>query len=172
MSDTKDANDTNNSAALQIKTYRRRPMTVEAVQVTESNMEAVAEWCGGRVDPNPPFEPAVRIFKTESALIETAYLDNWITRNEDGEHYVYYEDDFAFAFEEVTADGGTMRDPEKLEGLLEAVRDYVNRQPAERPDRDDYDMSKDGWKYGSDLEAWLTAQSLKPALAAFEGDDK
>lgn len=31
---------------LPIRTYIRRPEPVEAVQVTEENIEAVAEWCG------------------------------------------------------------------------------------------------------------------------------
>lgn len=30
--------------------YVTKPVFVEAVQVTEENMEAVAEWCGGEVE--------------------------------------------------------------------------------------------------------------------------
>jgi len=31
------------------KRYRKRPEYIEAVKVSENNLEAVARWCGGRV---------------------------------------------------------------------------------------------------------------------------
>jgi len=35
---------------MEIKTFDRKPFSVEAVQVTRENMKDVAEWCGGKVD--------------------------------------------------------------------------------------------------------------------------
>lgn len=35
--------------SLDIKQFARQPLYVAAVQVTEENMKAVADWCGGRV---------------------------------------------------------------------------------------------------------------------------
>lgn len=35
---------------MDIKTFDRKPFSVEAVQVTRENMREVAEWCGGTVE--------------------------------------------------------------------------------------------------------------------------
>lgn len=37
------------AASITPKKFSRRPFVVEAVQVTEENFEAVAEWCGGSI---------------------------------------------------------------------------------------------------------------------------
>lgn len=37
------------SQSLKTEKYTRKPFTVEAVQVTSENFNAVAEWCGGEV---------------------------------------------------------------------------------------------------------------------------
>lgn len=35
---------------MEIKTFDRKPFSVEAVQVTRENMKEVAEWCGGSIE--------------------------------------------------------------------------------------------------------------------------
>lgn len=35
---------------MEIKTFDRKPFSVQAVQVTRENMREVAEWCGGKVE--------------------------------------------------------------------------------------------------------------------------
>ncbi len=34
---------------METNTFTRRPFDVEAVQVTDENMQAVADWCGGKI---------------------------------------------------------------------------------------------------------------------------
>lgn len=61
------------------------------------------------------------------------------------------------------------RNPAALSELEAAVEAVIATAPKEEPDRDDYDMSKDGWQYGAALEAYLTARKLRSALAAWKG---
>lgn len=35
---------------LQLEEYTRKPFSIKAVQVTDENMEAVAEWCKGKIE--------------------------------------------------------------------------------------------------------------------------
>lgn len=41
--------DTNTAPKLNIKRFMRRTFDVDAVQVTDENFDAVAEWCGGKI---------------------------------------------------------------------------------------------------------------------------
>ena len=41
--------ETNTAPKLDIKRFMRRTFDVDAVQVTEENFDAVAEWCGGKI---------------------------------------------------------------------------------------------------------------------------
>ena len=34
-----------------VEVWMRKPFFVEAIQVTEENIEAIAEWCNGRLTP-------------------------------------------------------------------------------------------------------------------------
>lgn len=72
---------------MDINLFDRKPFTVEAVQVTPQNAEAVAEWCGGRVEmvPTPMMGtkmdlPAVVVPGKGSTREETAQVGSWVVK--------------------------------------------------------------------------------------------
>lgn len=65
--------------------YMRRPFEVDAVQVTEENMEAVAKWCQGDVRLERDKKTGedvryikVRVFKPANERQTKAYVGHWV----------------------------------------------------------------------------------------------
>jgi hypothetical protein len=66
--------------SLKFENYTRKPFTVQAVQVTEDNLNTVAEWCGGEVQT---LSNNVKFIKVDvSRPITTrqtrAFLGDWV----------------------------------------------------------------------------------------------
>ena len=38
---------------MSVKKYRKKPVEIEAMRLTDENVGAVAEWCGGKAAPSP-----------------------------------------------------------------------------------------------------------------------
>lgn len=75
--------------------YRKRPVEVEAVLVTETNVIDVAEWCGGMAFPGaglmiPTLEGVMR-----------ADIGDWVIRGVEGEHYPCKASVFVATYTEV-----------------------------------------------------------------------
>jgi hypothetical protein len=75
---------------MDVNKYDRKPFTVEAVQVTPQNAEAVAEWCGGKVETvaTPMMGtkmdlPAVVVPGKGSAKDETAQVGSWVVKRKE-----------------------------------------------------------------------------------------
>lgn len=74
---------------LDIKTYSRRVFTVEAVQVTEENIEEVAEWCGGtiKVDRRGGGDRKyvwVPVHQPTNERQKMAYVTCWVLKSKTG----------------------------------------------------------------------------------------
>lgn len=101
------------------QTYRKKPVEIEAMQVTRENVDTVAAWCGGRVyreekasDP-PDVYVALDIPTLEGVMrAETFHPSTWdgrryaggdfIIRGVKGEFYPCKPDIFAATYEPVT----------------------------------------------------------------------
>lgn len=103
---------------MEIKKYLRKPFVVDAVQVTEENIEKVAEWCGGQVKERPDRKTHVKlryvkvpVYRSMSRRQTEAYIGDWVLQAGKG-FKVYIDKAFANTFEE----------PDTSEGELVAVQ--------------------------------------------------
>jgi len=67
----------------EVKQYERLPFDVDAVRVSEENLEHVADWCGGDIRTEKKRQGDVRFIKVRvyKALDEEqtkAYVGNWV----------------------------------------------------------------------------------------------
>jgi hypothetical protein len=67
--------------------YRKKPLVIEAKQLTEGNGEELASWCGGTFHPTikPGYSSSLRIPTLEGVM--TAELGDWIIKGVKGEFY-------------------------------------------------------------------------------------
>lgn len=81
--------------------YRKRPVEIEAVQLTLDNMSEVAEWCGGKVYSRPPMRAitglSIQTLEGEMA----ANFGDYIIRGIAGEFYPCRKDIFEDSYEPV-----------------------------------------------------------------------
>jgi hypothetical protein len=93
------------------KMYDRKPLTVEAVQVTFENFEELARWCqgtirnndgttwnGGEVDPRNQ-HIHVRVHNPRSGRQSKAFVSDWILYTEMG-YKIYNTKAFLGSFDE------------------------------------------------------------------------
>lgn len=90
--------------SVETTTYVRKPFEVEAVQVTEENIEAVAQWCDGKVlaegdDENPKAFIKVRVARALNERQTKAYLGDWVLYAGTG-YKVYTPKAFGKTFEQ------------------------------------------------------------------------
>lgn len=65
---------------MQFKTFVRKPFTVEAVEVTEDNIDDIAKMCG-TIETN---EDGQKFIKTNKEIVKTVtrvYIGFWMTKN-------------------------------------------------------------------------------------------
>lgn len=84
--------------------YRKRPVVIEAVQLTLENRAEVYRWMQGRAslrlfDPSGRERPSLDISTLEG--IFPAYPGDWIIRGVKGEYYPCRDDIFRLTYEEV-----------------------------------------------------------------------
>lgn len=96
-----------------ISSYERRTFRVEGIRVTGSNMQEVAEWCGGAVKESRPTGyaesyPYVEVVVGHVASrtqLARATVGMWITRlTKDNNFRVYKARSFAEAFQEILSE--------------------------------------------------------------------
>ena len=89
--------------------FRKRPVVIEAMQVTPENVAEVAAWCGGRVfreakasDPTDVYV-ALDIPTLEGVMrAQTYHGGDFVIRGVSGEFYPCKPDIFALTYERVT----------------------------------------------------------------------
>ena len=87
-----------------VEVWQRKPFFVEAVQVTEENIEAIAEWCKGRLTPikdegdgsNARFIK-VNVKNPMTARQTKAFVGDWVLRSGDS-FKVYKHESFFKVF--------------------------------------------------------------------------
>lgn len=81
--------------------FVRRPFYIDAVQVTEENIEEVAKWCGGDVRTNSDARKyiKVRVHRPFGDRQTQAFIGDWVLYSVSG-YKVYTPRAFANAFEE------------------------------------------------------------------------
>lgn len=84
--------------------YTRKPFRVDAIQVTESNMKHVAEWCGGTITEGKDSQfIKVDVHRPLNERQTKAFVNDWVLRSESG-FKVYTEKAFANSFEQEPKD--------------------------------------------------------------------
>lgn len=88
---------------MQTKTYYRKKLEVQAVQVTADNLHEVAEWCGGEVLEEKPGDPTtsyvkVRVHRPQSEKQTRAFISDWVLESVTG-YKVYPHRSFITTFD-------------------------------------------------------------------------
>lgn len=79
--------------------YRKKPVEVEAFQITPDNMSGVADWCGGKVVHTiGPHGDWIEVPTLEGTMI--ADIGSWIIKGVAGEFYPCKPEIFAATYEE------------------------------------------------------------------------
>jgi hypothetical protein len=78
--------------------YRKKPVVIEAMQLTQSNAVEVSEWCGGEAMFMSPAMPSVFVRTLEGTM--RADVGDYIIRGVQGEFYPCKPDIFAATYEE------------------------------------------------------------------------
>jgi hypothetical protein len=89
--------------------FERYTFRVEAVRVTTSNLEEIAEWCGGRVVETPGYAPGRKHIQVPTGPtgkgLDRAHLGNWVTCLVKARSFrVYKEKSFLEAFHSIMSD--------------------------------------------------------------------
>lgn len=79
--------------------FVRRPLEVEAIQVSKENIYDVAKWCHGRVrrDRNDVKYVKVRVLNSHADMLDEADIGCWILKSERG-FKVYTDQAFENSF--------------------------------------------------------------------------
>lgn len=87
--------------SLQVKLYQASP--VEAVQVAENNLEAVAEWCGGNLSDEDRAKGriGVAVGSGWNTRLIYARIGSWVVKESTGTCRVFRNSGFERVFSEV-----------------------------------------------------------------------
>ena len=92
--------------------YRKKPVVVEAVQLTDdADWEAIADWCGGCLENHElgdsgEYETMLSISTLEGIML--GLLSDWIIKGVKGEFYPCKADIFEATYEPVAGQEGTV----------------------------------------------------------------
>jgi hypothetical protein len=85
--------------------YRKKPVVIEAIQITEQSEQEIKTWSGGKVYASPVLEPSERNPKGVYWQIDTlegvmtALPNDWIIKGVSGEFYPCKPDIFEKTYE-------------------------------------------------------------------------
>lgn len=86
---------------IKTKKYQRKPVIVDAVQVSQRNFNEVAEWCMGDIQTDGTQQYIrVRVHTPRSARQSMAFVGDWILYTEQG-YKIYSNRSFHNTFDEV-----------------------------------------------------------------------
>jgi len=126
--ETKDPPTTRYGSTMQTVMYTRKPLTVEAVQVTDENLYEVAQWSGGDVNTNPHTGKKhiqVAVLHPLHQKQSRASVGDWVLKSSQG-FKIYADTAFQKGFELA----GTFESLEEpVKDLLKAAFDHDGIQP-------------------------------------------
>lgn len=107
---------------METTTYIRKPLTVQAVQVTEENILEVAKWCKGKVylEQNGLMTLEVKVIHPMSIDQNKAQEGDWILKSKQG-FKIYADSAFKKGFEKLDKD---------LQDIGDALREKLAPVPA------------------------------------------
>lgn len=84
-----------------MKKFRKKPVEIEAVQLTHDNIQEVVDWCGGYFWSRPPMRAVtgISILALEGTM--NASFGDWIIKGVSGEFYPCKPDIFEKTYEGV-----------------------------------------------------------------------
>ena len=90
--------------------YIRKQFEVQAVQVTEENLESVAKWCNGTIETEGDLPGTKRFIRVNvkhplNARQTRAYLGDWVLKAETGGFKIYNQVAFEKSFERAVVQG-------------------------------------------------------------------
>ena len=100
---------------MQTTSYKRKPLLVEAVQVTEENLAEVAIWAAGTVFDSVKKHVEIDVIHPLHAKQRRASTGDWVLKSDQG-FKIYADSAFKKSFEAVTDAAG-----EKFRSQLSAV---------------------------------------------------
>lgn len=121
---------------METTTYKRKPVYVEAVRVTQENFTEVAHWCQGGIVANngkqnqglsdimksPNKFISVRVINPQKTRHSRAFVGDWVLYSEFHGYKVYTDQAFKNAFDR--ADGG----PSVNEAVSDLKRELQSEQ--------------------------------------------
>lgn len=112
---------------MEAQRYVRKPMFVEAIQVTKDNFREIAKWCNGTAYESSDGHITVRVLHTRSKTIPRtkAFLGDWVLSSENG-FRVYTNSAFEKAFDLVPEMGGQW--PLTHDEAIQLTFDYVEKE--------------------------------------------
>lgn len=81
--------------------YRKKPEIVEAVEITASTVDSVAQWCGGTVVPGKDWEQALLLNTTDRRSVN---VGDFVIKNSEGMFYWMDAQSFRASFDPVEDD--------------------------------------------------------------------
>lgn len=79
--------------------FRKKPVVIDAQQITGDDIEAVAEWCSGDIVGMATSCPEISIHTLEGSM--RGQIGDWIIRGVNGEFYPCKPDIFEKTYEKV-----------------------------------------------------------------------
>lgn len=99
----------NSEITLRTDVYQRKIFLVDAVQVTETNMSLVAQWCGGEVAHTDKAYVSVPVKRPLNRRQTTAFVGDWVLKANKG-FKVYTDKAFKENFEELAQSNGAQNE--------------------------------------------------------------
>lgn len=91
---------------MRIKRYRKKPVVIDAVRLTEADIDPIAFWCGGeaRSEVSPRDHDDVYRYILIPTLegVMKAEIGDWVVKGVKGEFYPVKNDIFKATYEEGT----------------------------------------------------------------------
>jgi hypothetical protein len=88
---------------MQVEQWARKPFDVDAVRVTDQNIEEVAKWCMGEIrhTERPHRTPYVyvRVHHPRNARDTKAFVGDWVVYHAENGYKVYPNRSFEWSFE-------------------------------------------------------------------------
>lgn len=85
--------------------YTRKPFEIEAIRVTEDNMEDVAQWCGGEIHKTEVGKRYIKVdvIRPLTEKQTKAFAGDWVLKNESGKNgfKVYQHKAFINCFQKI-----------------------------------------------------------------------
>lgn len=161
-----------------VKHYRKKPVVIEAVQLSHQNTEEVMKWCGGTYYSTPPMRAVTGITIKTLEGDHAGLFDDYIIKGVKGEFYPCKPDIFEATYEAVDPhqqiDSQTNHQPEsKLaqnaqpsSNGLEEILDWLAEDYIELEDPEAADMWKLDKKAAIKKIQAYTAEAVAKELEA------